>query len=47
MTKTCPGGVRALVGALLERVNLTSASRPKVGGFSGGMRQRPSPVLQD
>jgi ABC-2 type transport system ATP-binding protein len=31
---------RALVGALLERVNLTSASRQKVGGFSGGMRQR-------
>lgn len=31
---------RALVGALLERVNLASASRQKVGGFSGGMRQR-------
>jgi ABC-2 type transport system ATP-binding protein len=31
---------RALVGALLERVNLSSASRQKVGGFSGGMRQR-------
>jgi ABC-2 type transport system ATP-binding protein len=31
---------RALVGALLERVNLSSASKQKVGGFSGGMRQR-------
>jgi ABC-2 type transport system ATP-binding protein len=30
----------ALVGALLERVNLTSARRQRVGGFSGGMRQR-------
>ena len=31
---------RTLIGALLERVNLTSASKQKVGGFSGGMRQR-------
>jgi ABC-2 type transport system ATP-binding protein len=31
---------RALVGALLERVNLAAAARQKVGGFSGGMRQR-------
>lgn len=31
---------RALVGALLERVNLANASKQKVGGFSGGMRQR-------
>jgi ABC-2 type transport system ATP-binding protein len=31
---------RALVGALLERVNLSDAGRRKVGGFSGGMRQR-------
>jgi ABC-type multidrug transport system ATPase subunit len=31
---------RALVGALIERVNLASASKQKVGGFSGGMRQR-------
>jgi ABC-type multidrug transport system ATPase subunit len=30
----------ALVDALLERVNLTSARRQRVGGFSGGMRQR-------
>jgi len=31
---------RALVEALLERVNLSSARAQKVGGFSGGMRQR-------
>jgi ABC-type multidrug transport system ATPase subunit len=31
---------KALVGALLERVNLTSARGQRVGGFSGGMRQR-------
>jgi len=30
----------ALVEALLERVNLSSARAQKVGGFSGGMRQR-------
>lgn len=30
----------ALVDALLERVNLGSARRQRVGGFSGGMRQR-------
>ena len=30
----------ALVGALLERVNLTSARGQRVGGYSGGMRQR-------
>jgi ABC-2 type transport system ATP-binding protein len=30
----------ALVDALLERVNLSSARRQRVGGFSGGMRQR-------
>jgi ABC-2 type transport system ATP-binding protein len=35
-----PGERGTLVGALLERVNLTSARRQKVGGFSGGMRQR-------
>ncbi len=29
-----------LVDALVERVNLTSARRQRVGGFSGGMRQR-------
>lgn len=31
---------QSLVNALLERVNLESARRQKVGGFSGGMRQR-------
>ncbi len=30
----------ALVGALLERVNLEGARKQAVGGFSGGMRQR-------
>jgi ABC-2 type transport system ATP-binding protein len=30
----------ALVGALLEKVNLTSERLQRVGGFSGGMRQR-------
>jgi ABC-2 type transport system ATP-binding protein len=30
----------ALVGALLERVNLTGSGARRVGGFSGGMRQR-------
>ncbi|MFL6231081.1 MAG: ABC transporter ATP-binding protein [Pyrinomonadaceae bacterium] len=34
------GERRTVVGALLERVNLTSAAQQKVGGFSGGMRQR-------
>jgi ABC-type multidrug transport system ATPase subunit len=29
-----------LVDALFDRVNLTSARRQRVGGFSGGMRQR-------
>jgi ABC-type multidrug transport system ATPase subunit len=31
---------RALIDALLERVNLSSARRQRLGGFSGGMRQR-------
>jgi len=31
---------RALIDALLERVNLSSAQNQRVGGFSGGMRQR-------
>jgi ABC-2 type transport system ATP-binding protein len=31
---------RALIGALLERVNLSSARKQQLGGFSGGMRQR-------
>ena len=31
---------RALVDALLERVNLSSARKQRLGGFSGGMRQR-------
>ena len=30
----------ALVDALFDRVNLTDARRQRVGGFSGGMRQR-------
>jgi ABC-2 type transport system ATP-binding protein len=29
-----------LIGALLERVNLSNARKQPVGGFSGGMRQR-------
>jgi ABC-2 type transport system ATP-binding protein len=33
-------GKRALAEELLERVNLTSAMKRKVGGYSGGMRQR-------
>jgi len=35
-----PRGRRALADELLERVNLTSAAKRKVGGYSGGMRQR-------
>ncbi len=35
-----PKGRKALAGELLERVNLTEAARRKVGGYSGGMRQR-------
>ncbi len=31
---------QALIDALLERVNLVSARKQRVGGFSGGMRQR-------
>lgn len=31
---------KALIDALFERVNLASARKQKVGGFSGGMRQR-------
>ncbi|MCA1630637.1 MAG: ABC transporter ATP-binding protein [Acidobacteria bacterium] len=31
---------RALVDALIDRVNLSSARAQRVGGFSGGMRQR-------
>ena len=31
---------KALVDALLERVNLADVRRQRVGGFSGGMRQR-------
>lgn len=31
---------RALISALLERVNLSSARKQRLGGFSGGMRQR-------
>jgi ABC-2 type transport system ATP-binding protein len=35
-----PGGKKALVAALLERVNLSFAAKRKVKGYSGGMRQR-------
>jgi ABC-type multidrug transport system ATPase subunit len=31
---------KTLIGALLERVNLASARKQRVGEFSGGMRQR-------
>jgi ABC-type multidrug transport system ATPase subunit len=31
---------RAVIDALLERVNLSSARNQRLGGFSGGMRQR-------
>src|SRR4029077_2518385 len=35
-----PGGLKPLVAELLERVNLSSASKRKVKTYSGGMRQR-------
>ncbi|MBK8232949.1 MAG: ATP-binding cassette domain-containing protein [Candidatus Eisenbacteria bacterium] len=35
-----PGGLKALVAELLERVNLAFAAKRKVKGYSGGMRQR-------
>jgi ABC-type multidrug transport system ATPase subunit len=35
-----PGGRRAMADALLEKVNLSDAAKRKVGGYSGGMRQR-------
>jgi ABC-2 type transport system ATP-binding protein len=35
-----PGGRKALVHELLERVNLTAAARRAVKSYSGGMRQR-------
>ncbi len=35
-----PQGRRAMADALLERVNLAEAAKRKVGGYSGGMRQR-------
>lgn len=37
---TGPKGRGALADELLERVNLTGAAKRKVGGYSGGMRQR-------
>src|SRR5882672_8721731 len=37
---TAPGGLKALVRQLLERVNLTHAARRPVKSYSGGMRQR-------
>jgi ABC-type multidrug transport system ATPase subunit len=35
-----PGGMKKLVGELLERVNLSFAAERKVKTYSGGMRQR-------
>ena len=35
-----PGGMKKLVGELLERVNLSFAARRAVKSYSGGMRQR-------
>jgi ABC-type multidrug transport system ATPase subunit len=35
-----PGGRRRLAQELLERVNLSFAARRKLGGWSGGMKQR-------
>lgn len=35
-----PGGMKALVAGLLERVNLSFAAKRKVKAYSGGMRQR-------
>lgn len=35
-----PGGMKRLVAALLEQVNLTYAARRRVKTYSGGMRQR-------
>jgi len=35
-----PSERRRVVGALLERVNLSSVRKRRLGGFSGGMRQR-------
>jgi len=37
---TAPGGLKALRGELLERVNLAFAAKRKVKGYSGGMKQR-------
>jgi ABC-2 type transport system ATP-binding protein len=35
-----PGGLKALVAELLDRVNLTAAAKRRVKTYSGGMRQR-------
>ncbi len=37
---SAPGGMKALCGELLERVNLSFAAKRKVKGYSGGMKQR-------
>lgn len=37
---SAPGGMKHLVGQLLERVNLSFAATRKVKAYSGGMRQR-------
>ena len=37
---SAPGGLKALTGELLEKVNLSFAAKRPVKGYSGGMRQR-------
>ncbi len=37
---SAPGGLKALAGELLERVNLSFAAKRPVRSYSGGMRQR-------
>ncbi len=37
---SAPGGLKNLIGELLERVNLTFAAGRKIKGYSGGMKQR-------
>jgi ABC-2 type transport system ATP-binding protein len=37
---SAPGGLKALCGELLDRVNLSFAAKRKLKGYSGGMRQR-------
>lgn len=37
---SAPGGLKALCGELLDRVNLSFAAKRKIKGYSGGMKQR-------